>query len=743
MFRGLVALAVLTALRMPASVELLPQLPNSAVSNAIQLDPAGNIYVAGSFAPASVLDTANAFVAKLSPDGSQLFYFTVMAGSQADGATALALGPDGSAYVAGYTASSDFPVTAGALDPTYTGQGQNQGFLVKVNPSGAVVYSSFINGPAITQLTGIALDSSGEVFLTGIGGPGYSVASEQAAQGFVLKLSAALNQVQLSLYGYGGGLIDLDSQGNIYLAGSAQANVLGGSTGPVLTLPALPSGAFQPTHAARFCLTLGSGPGGVGGSESCRYQYIAKLNPAGTALWATYVTGTYGAIARGMAVDSSGNVIVAGTTYSDDYPVTPGVFQPAYAAAAPPFPAPPGSTYSGPPPASGYVTKLSAGGTALIWSTYFGGTFSDEITGMAVTPTGEIVLSGRAGSRDLPAVSATPAACLPLAGQELGFVVRLSPDGTTAGPAQLVEGAPDCLYFSCPVISDFPAYVASWPLALRADGTVLVAGTNGTVASIDFSSASRLACFADPADYAQLRTLAPGQVLALFGTDLAPAAPFAPSDGVAPSSASLGVTFDGIPAPILYAAADQINVQVPYEIAGQSSVQMQVVDTEISLPLSETATLGVAPLQPAAFLASAALFSPFPGYTVCGGTVALGMAALAINQDGTVNDCSNPAVGGSTVTFFVDGLGPVTPALATGAIATAALKLTPAVAVLDSSLAPVRSTTRSLPGSITGVAQVQVLLPAVSGPTAPYAFTPKVNGTGFRERLLVVWVRSQ
>ena len=112
----------------------------------------------------------------------------------------------------------------------------------------------------------------------------------------------------------------------------------------------LPSGAFQPTHAARFCLTLGSGPGGVGGSESCRYQYIAKLNPAGTALWATYVTGTYGA-------------------------VTPGVFQPAYAAAASPFPAPPGSTYSGPPPASGYVTKVSAGGTALIWSTYFGGTY--------------------------------------------------------------------------------------------------------------------------------------------------------------------------------------------------------------------------------------------------------------------------------------------------------------------------------------------------------------------------------
>src|SRR6202043_2576149 len=126
--------------------------------------------------------------------------------------------------------------------------------------------------------------------------------------------------------GYGGGLIALDSQGNIYLAGSAQPEFT--FAAQALTLPTLPAGAFQSTHDAPFCFTFGnSGPGVGGGQLACQYQYVAKLNAAGTLLWATYVTGTYGAIAGGMAVDSAGNVIIAGTTYSDDYPVTSGVFQ--------------------------------------------------------------------------------------------------------------------------------------------------------------------------------------------------------------------------------------------------------------------------------------------------------------------------------------------------------------------------------------------------------------------------------
>jgi hypothetical protein len=222
-----------------------------------------------------------------------------------------------------------------------------------------------------------------------------------------------------------------------------------------------------------------------------------------------------------MAVDGAGNVMVAGTTNSDDYPVTTGAFQTAYAAGAPPLPLPAGSTFSSPPPATGYVTKVNATGTGLVWSTYFGGSYTDAITNMAIAPSGDIFVSGQSYSHDLPALAGTPDGCLPSPNQVLGFVARLAPDGSTAGPAQLVQGAPICLY-----------------LAVTTSGAVLVAGANGALASVDSSATSRLACVTDPADGAQLRGVAPGQLLSLFGTDLAPATPFIPAGGVAASSAT-------------------------------------------------------------------------------------------------------------------------------------------------------------------------------------------------------------
>jgi uncharacterized protein (TIGR03437 family) len=708
------------------NVQLLSQLPNAAVSKAIQLDAAGNIFVAGSFAPVSFTDTSDAFVAKLSADGSKLVYFTVLHGSFADDAAAIALGSDGSAYVTGSTISRDFPMTASALQPTFNPQGASQAFLVKVNPAGAIVYSTYINGSAFTQGTGIAIGSAGELFLTARGS---LVSTGKSPQGFTLKLDAALSKVLLSIDGFGGGQIALDSQGNIFLAGNAQPDAIGST--PVL--PALAPGAFQSTHVGSIC-SAGSGPG-VGFASYCPYQIVAKLDAAGKLIWATYVTGTYGATAAGMAVDSAGNVIVAGTTNSSDYPVTPGAFQTAYTAAAPPPPPPnlPFNTFIGPPNATGYVTKVNSTGTGLLWSTYFGGSFQDHITGMAVNPAGDIILSGRAGSDDL-VFADTPDPCRPSPNQVLGFVARLGPDGASAFATQLVQGAPDCLYLSCPGLAQ---YQMGWPLALRPDGTAVVAGSNGSVASIDFSSGSRLACLIDPADNAQIRNVAPGQLISLFGANLASAFPFKPTGGVAQSTDTFGVFFNGIPAPILYSSDQQINVQVPFEIAGASTVQMQIVSKQIVNPVSETRTVGVVTRQPSIFLASAALVSPFPGLSTCGAALAFGQAALALNADGTVNDCTNPATAGSMVTVFLNGFGVVTPALGTGVIAQG-----PAVALAPSmDPGPFTGTTviatKSLPGSITGVAQVQLQ----AGPGPGLLNGPTLAGTPLRERVILIWTR--
>jgi hypothetical protein len=319
--------------------------------------------------------------------------------------------------------------------------------------------------------------------VTGSGGPGFPGANGpgQNVQGFILKLDAGLTNVLLSIYGYGGGLISLDSQGNIYLAGSAQPGITAGSG---IMLPPLPAGAFQSTLTGQICTEAG-GPGG-NASTLCQYQYVAKLDPTGKPLWATYVTGSYGVIAAGMAVNGAGNVIVAGTTNSSDYPVTPGAFQTADTAAAPALPTAVGpfNYFIGPPDATGYVTKVNSTGTGLIWSTYFGGSYQDQITGMAVSPAGDIILSGRAGSSDL-VLADTPDGCRPTANQVLGFVGRLTPDGASARATQLIQGAPDCLYLSC---KGRAQYQTGWPLALRPDGTAVIAGSNGSLASVDFSS---------------------------------------------------------------------------------------------------------------------------------------------------------------------------------------------------------------------------------------------------------------
>src|SRR5437879_963839 len=119
MFRSLALLTWFATLPVfGSSAQLLPLLPKGAVTTAIQLDQAGSIYVAGYSTPASSQASQDAFVAKLSPDGSKLIYFTSLAGSQQDASTGLALGTDGSAYVTGNTQSGDFPVTPGALQAT-------------------------------------------------------------------------------------------------------------------------------------------------------------------------------------------------------------------------------------------------------------------------------------------------------------------------------------------------------------------------------------------------------------------------------------------------------------------------------------------------------------------------------------------------------------------------------------------------------------------------------------------------
>src|SRR6266478_3463839 len=99
MWRGLLA-GLLTQLLLPAAVHIYPSLPNGAQPNCVQVDSAGNIFVGG-------VVKGDAFVAKISSDGSSILYWTVFGGADTDSVQALALGSDGSAYITGNTLSTD------------------------------------------------------------------------------------------------------------------------------------------------------------------------------------------------------------------------------------------------------------------------------------------------------------------------------------------------------------------------------------------------------------------------------------------------------------------------------------------------------------------------------------------------------------------------------------------------------------------------------------------------------------
>lgn len=483
---------LLVLLTIPAFAEQVSPFPRQLDATgltAIKADPAGNIYIAGAVTPSNAQtdDGSDAFVMKLSADGSQV-YKTVLAGSARDDVSAIALAPDGSLYLAGSTSSDDFPTTAGALQPTLGVENRSQAFLAKLSPEGQVQSATYFGAGALISAQAIAITNTGDVYLTGtLSGDGFPTTDDNLGPGngfFLSKFDAGLGTLLFSTAAYGGSVMTLDPQGNVYLAGA-----VGGSIGlGNVTLQTTP-GAFQPSVQARLC--RGSGIVFI----TCSYQFVEKLDPTATKLhYATFLAGKFGATPAGIAVDAAGNVVVAGTTNSADYPVTAQALQPVYlsnAAALPILPSP--RPRLDVPPSTGYITKLNADGTGLIWSTFFGGSVQDAISDVVMGPNGSVYIAGVANSSDLAGLYASvPDGCRPTVNQGLGFVARLTPDGTSLTPTQLIYGASSCTYASC-FVNTQRTSSSDWALAVNVDGSAIAAGANGAISRVDLFESERLA----------------------------------------------------------------------------------------------------------------------------------------------------------------------------------------------------------------------------------------------------------
>lgn len=681
---ALLFLAVSLLAQASANTGTLANFPNSMVY-AVQTDAAGNLYVAGFQGNFS---KANPFVAKLSPTG-QTLYSTTLAGGNFGIAWAIAIDSSGAAYVFGNTNSPDFPVTPGALQTTM--QGSFQGFVTKLDPAGKIVYSTFVGGatdvtPGITSAPGldsILVDSAGDVIITGQAGtnsiigtfPPAPAPNVSSSESFVLKLDPAGAKILGGISGIGG-MIAMDGQGNIYVTGLQYS-------GPQSPIAATPN-AFQ-SEPANVCDLIGA-------FFTCGYQYVAKLNAGlNQVLYSTYVTGEYGATPAAISVDAQGDAFVVGTTNSPDYPTTLNAYEPRYIASS----APSLSCFFMPncvnlPPASGYLTEVNPTGTGLVYSSYFSGTQTDTINFAAFTPNA-IYLGGNAGSANLPGFAEYPQQCLPQM-----YETRLSPDAREIGPSRLVP---------------------SKLLAYDAFAATLIA-TNGTnVIAVDPNATQTpIACILDAADLKPVTSIAPGELLSMFG-EFSSGSPTTPPPGQVSSTTLDGatVTVNGVPSPLLYVGGEQINFQAPSGIAGQTQANIEFASALSKI--SDSLTLPIVPSNPTVFLNTA---TPSPALAACTNQSPAsvnGLLPLALNPDGSVNTCLNPTSAGSTVTLFLNGSPPVV--TANGATV---ISVSPAA------------------GAISGIWQLSIQMPANAG-SGGNRISLTAGGTPVRDPNLVVWVK--
>lgn len=345
------------------------------------------------------------FVAKLAADGGSLVYSTYLGGAGYDSGRAIAVDPSGSAYVTGITWSGDFPTTAGALMPRSIGQGDV--FVTKLNPSGSLAYSTYVGGSGVDTATGIAVDVSGNSYITG-----YTSSTDfpvfrafQSAfrggfnDGFVFELNAIGATLVYSTYLGGSGNdvpqgIAVSAAGEAFVAGSTDST----------DFPAVnPFSSYK---------------GGLDG-------FLVKINAYGAGLaYATYIGGASTDLATAVALDASGAAYVTGTTMSQEFPTTAGALLRA-----------PGTSYS----YDVFVVKVTPE-PRLAYAARFGGANSEQGNAIVVDLAGNAYVGGYSYSFDFPVVSAVQGA---LRGSSDAFVVGINSSGTDFIFSTFLGGAAD------------------------------------------------------------------------------------------------------------------------------------------------------------------------------------------------------------------------------------------------------------------------------------------------------------
>ena len=733
-------------------------------ARAVAVDSSGNMLITGNTVSGNLpVDSAtyqadfrgsadggpgDVFLAKLDPTGSHLVYITYLGGSNAEVGTALAVDTNGNAIVAGSTSSTDFPVTNGSK---FSGGGDDNGlnplienfpgdgdiFIAKFDPAGKLLWSTYLGGSESDLATALAIDKSGNIFLAG---DTLSSGFPVTAGAYQTKFGGAGGQPTIADTGYvsvklGDAFVaKIDPQDAHILA----ATFLGGSVDDVAMALAVDSSGNVwvggATLSTNFPTTHGSFQTAFGGASNFNTQFIGRMGDGFIAqfspdlrslLYSTYLGGSQDDAVVSIAVDSSGMVYAAGVTQSPNFPAAKTLY---------PFKGP--SQHVGQRPyllGDAFVTKLNPSTNQLVFSTYLGGSDDDIASSIAVDSQGSIIVAGMTNSADYPVSADAQQPKFGGSGSSLftgvgdGFVAAIDPVTPKLLYSSFIGGSSDDAVTGM-TIANGAVYLAGYTNSLdfKTTSAGLQPATAGRrdaflvrITGLAASSGPSIAAVTNAASFVR-GVAVPGSIASLFGTNLTNASGInlAGSLPLPPSFQNVSVLVNDQPAPIFAVdnvnGQQQINIQVPWEIAGKSSARFQVQNNGVAGP---SLTVAVAAAQPGIF------------------TYGQGFGAI-LHANFQPADIAHPAKAGETVLIYATGLGAVSSHPASGAPATGAASTSATATVtIGSANAPVSYSGLS-PGFV-GLYQVNAKVPSgLKSGNQPVIVS--ISGAGSNSALLPV-----
>jgi uncharacterized protein (TIGR03437 family) len=680
------------------------------------------------------------------------------------GLAAMTTDSQGNVYVAGnLTDMSKRPPAQSELLLSGQGQaGEESGYVMKIAPAlSTVIYAVYL-GASGSAIRAIAVDREGSAYITGNTlGAGFPLKNPiqvptSLFNAFVMKINPSGTAVVYSSVIGGssnwgsdqGKAIAVDGEGNAYVTGATSSQDF-----PVVN-------AIQ--------TKIGSPPAGCG-FIGCEHYYtdafLFKINAAGTALvYSTYLGGNGDDAAYAVALDGSGNVFVAGTTTSSNYPVATGIN-----AVCTTIPTP----YT---PCMGlpFVVKIDAAGSRIVAAARLGAwDVWGQIWSLAVDSSGNVFAAGSANwnypatalTTEVPKPDGTFGAFVTKLDAALGTIVySVWPGGGSANMIAVDKTGAAYVAGSYPVQEDFETWTAQdvtvvrispagdaavmrllggsdadmgMSLALSPSGAIYVAGqtysfdfpaTLGAVIQSWTAAPENFLALLDPASFLSAGpaftaaglvnaasytagAVSPGEIVAIFGDNLGPpsiaGAELDSSGRLATDLASTRVFFDGVQAPMIYALRNQVSAIVPYGVAAANTS----VEVEYQGARSAAVSVPVVSYTPALFGGFGAT-RPRP--------------VAAINRDNSINDALHPAHLGDVVTVFATGLGPTSVPSADGEICGTDLKGYTGTPSLTIGGTPAQfQYVGCSPGTVVAVDQINAVIPlaAGTGPAVPIALS--------------------